>query len=81
MSERNIVKHDSKGSPPSLPPQLPPLPPPPPPPPPPPLPPPPPPPPPPPLPKLPVSLHQKIFKKCKSATFQLDGATYTIGNF
>ncbi|KAG7203426.1 hypothetical protein KM043_013493 [Ampulex compressa] len=34
--------------------------------------PPPPPPPPPPYP------HQKIFKKCKSATFQLDGATYTI---
>ncbi|XP_032452833.1 calcium/calmodulin-dependent 3',5'-cyclic nucleotide phosphodiesterase 1A isoform X9 [Nasonia vitripennis] len=22
--------------------------------------------------------HQKLFKKCKSATFQLDGATYTI---
>ena len=27
----------------------------------------------------PPFLHQKIFKKCKSATFQLDGATYTIG--
>lgn len=24
--------------------------------------------------------HQKLFKKCKSATFHLDGATYTIGN-
>lgn len=23
----------------------------------------------------------KIFKKCKSATFQIDGATYTIGEF
>lgn len=23
----------------------------------------------------------KIFKKCKSATFQIDGATYTIGKF
>ncbi|KAL2713952.1 hypothetical protein V1478_016509 [Vespula squamosa] len=22
--------------------------------------------------------HQKIFKKCKSATFHLDGAIYTI---
>lgn len=21
----------------------------------------------------------KVFKKCKSATFQIDGATYTIG--
>lgn len=21
----------------------------------------------------------KLFKKCKSATFQIDGATYTIG--
>ncbi|XP_026830914.1 calcium/calmodulin-dependent 3',5'-cyclic nucleotide phosphodiesterase 1A isoform X2 [Ooceraea biroi] len=41
-------------------------------------PPPPPPPPPPPLPKLPAFSHQKLFKKCKSATFQLDGATYTI---
>lgn len=40
--------------------------------------PPPPPPPPPPLPKLPAYSHQKLFKKCKSATFQLDGATYTI---
>ncbi|XP_072758276.1 dual specificity calcium/calmodulin-dependent 3',5'-cyclic nucleotide phosphodiesterase 1 isoform X2 [Anoplolepis gracilipes] len=40
--------------------------------------PPPPPPPPPPLPKLPGYSHQKLFKKCKSATFQLDGATYTI---
>jgi len=43
-------------------------------------PPPPPPPPPPPLPKLPTYSHQKLFKKCKSATFHLDGATYTIGN-
>ncbi|OAD52778.1 hypothetical protein WN48_00295 [Eufriesea mexicana] len=34
-------------------------------------------PPPPPLP--PPYPHQKLFKKCKSATFQLDGATYTIG--
>ncbi|KAK1128202.1 hypothetical protein K0M31_002672 [Melipona bicolor] len=34
-------------------------------------------PPPPPLP--PPYSHQKLFKKCKSATFQLDGATYTIG--
>ncbi|XP_076231320.1 uncharacterized protein LOC143177331 [Calliopsis andreniformis] len=33
-------------------------------------------PPPPPLP--PPYPHQKLFKKCKSATFQLDGATYTI---
>ncbi|XP_043521912.1 calcium/calmodulin-dependent 3',5'-cyclic nucleotide phosphodiesterase 1-like isoform X3 [Frieseomelitta varia] len=33
-------------------------------------------PPPPPLP--PPYSHQKLFKKCKSATFQLDGATYTI---
>jgi len=48
---------------------------------PPPLPPPPPSPPPlPPLPKLSAYSHQKLFKKCKSATFQLDGATYTIGN-
>lgn len=23
----------------------------------------------------------KVFKKCKSATFQIDGATYTIGEF
>lgn len=23
----------------------------------------------------------KIFKKCKSATFQIDGATYTIGKW
>lgn len=23
----------------------------------------------------------KLFKKCKSATFQIDGATYTIGEF
>lgn len=23
----------------------------------------------------------KVFKKCKSATFQIDGATYTIGMF
>lgn len=23
----------------------------------------------------------KLFKKCKSATFQIDGATYTIGKF
>lgn len=23
--------------------------------------------------------HPRIFKKCKSATFQIDGATYTIG--
>lgn len=23
----------------------------------------------------------KIFKKCKSATFQIDGATYTIGKY
>ncbi|XP_014476922.1 PREDICTED: calcium/calmodulin-dependent 3',5'-cyclic nucleotide phosphodiesterase 1A-like isoform X5 [Dinoponera quadriceps] len=40
--------------------------------------PPPPPPLPPPLPKMPGLSHQKLFKKCKSATFQLDGATYTI---
>ncbi|XP_054004805.1 histone-lysine N-methyltransferase SETMAR-like [Hylaeus anthracinus] len=33
-------------------------------------------PPPPPLP--PPYPHHKLFKKCKSATFQLDGATYTI---
>lgn len=36
-------------------------------------------PPPPPLP--PPYPHQKLFKKCKSATFQLDGATYTIGKY
>ncbi|CAK1544247.1 unnamed protein product [Leptosia nina] len=23
----------------------------------------------------------KVFKKCKSATFQIDGATYTIGKY
>ncbi|XP_011647415.1 calcium/calmodulin-dependent 3',5'-cyclic nucleotide phosphodiesterase 1-like isoform X3 [Pogonomyrmex barbatus] len=73
QSERNVVKHGPKDSPPSLssppPPPLSPSPP---------LPPPLPPPPPPPLPKLSDSSHQKLFKKCKSATFQLDGATYTI---
>lgn len=25
--------------------------------------------------------HQKIFKKCKSATFRVDDAIYTIGKF
>ncbi|XP_066589707.1 dual specificity calcium/calmodulin-dependent 3',5'-cyclic nucleotide phosphodiesterase 1-like isoform X2 [Prorops nasuta] len=34
--------------------------------------------PPPPPPPPPAYPHQKLFKKCKSATFQLDGATYTI---
>lgn len=26
-------------------------------------------------------LGSKLFKKCKSATFQIDGATYTIGKY
>lgn len=30
------------------------------------------------VPPLP-GLSAKLFKKCKSATFQIDGATYTIG--
>ncbi|XP_036145623.1 L-type lectin-domain containing receptor kinase S.7-like isoform X3 [Monomorium pharaonis] len=65
QTERSVVKHGPKDSPSRfspLPPSPPPLP----------------PPPPPPLPKLPTYSHQKLFKKCKSATFQLDGATYTI---
>lgn len=28
-----------------------------------------------------ASFAAKLFKKCKSATFQIDGATYTIGMF
>jgi hypothetical protein len=27
------------------------------------------------------AVASKLFKKCKSATFQIDGATYTIGKF
>lgn len=27
----------------------------------------------------PVGFNAKLFKKCKSATFQIDGQTYTIG--
>lgn len=27
----------------------------------------------------PFGFSAKLFKKCKSATFQIDGATYTIG--
>lgn len=32
-----------------------------------------------PPPPPPLGLNAKLFKKCKSATFQIDGATYTIG--
>lgn len=29
----------------------------------------------------PVGFNAKLFKKCKSATFQIDGQTYTIGKW
>jgi hypothetical protein len=29
----------------------------------------------------PLAATAKMFKKCKSATFQIDGHTYTIGRF
>lgn len=31
------------------------------------------------VPPPPAGFPMKLFKKCKSATFQIDGATYTIG--
>lgn len=31
------------------------------------------------IPPPPFGFSAKLFKKCKSATFQIDGATYTIG--
>lgn len=33
------------------------------------------------VPSPPVGFSAKLFKKCKSATFQIDGATYTIGEW
>lgn len=30
--------------------------------------------------KIPPTMCGKPFTKCKSATFQIDGQTYTIGN-
>lgn len=34
-----------------------------------------------PAPPVPPAFGMKLFKKCKSATFQIDGATYTIGKY